>query len=408
MSIPVFVLLFLLSLSGAVFFAGSETGILAADVLVLRQWSERGSRGARSVLKMLERKDTVLATLLVGNNLAIVSASALATSFFTQRFGQNGAVISILIVSPMMLVFGEILPKAVYLTLGNRLLVLSHWLITVFIVLFRPLSVTAMVFPRMLVRGHADWTPGLDREDIRVLVKTSDLAGDLAREERLMISRLLELKDRRVSRAMVPIIETTLVPATARIRDAHTAIRKRGVSRLPIYSDRTDNIVGVVFATDLLRSADPTESIMIYSRKPFFVPEQKTIIELFREFYRKREMAIVVDEYGVATGIITMEDMIEEVIGDIQDEYDDETRLFQPLATGGTLIDSRIPVKEFNERFGRSIPAGDYTTVAGFLMMVMQKIPCRGDTFAFGALRFTILDATPQRIGRVVVNRISR
>jgi len=176
-------------------------------------------------------------------------------------------------------------------------------------------------------------------------------------------------------------------------------------ARLPVFHERTDNIVGIVFATDLLKSTDPTESVMQYSRRPYFVPEQKTIIELFEEFYRKLEIAVVVDEYGVATGIITMEDMIEEVIGDIQDEYDDELQLFQPLETGGILLDSRITVKEFNERFGRGIPSGDYTTVAGFLMMMTQKIPQRGDAFTFDAFRFTILDATPQRIGRMVVYR---
>nr|HPQ40679.1 CNNM domain-containing protein [bacterium] len=299
MSVLEFLILFLLSLLGAVFFAGSETGILAADTMRLRRWSEKGSRGARSVLRMLDQKDTIIATLLVGNNLAVVSASALATSFFTRHFGQNGAALSILIVSPMMLVFGEILPKAVYLSFGNRLLVMTHWLISFFIICFKPLSVTTMLFPKMMVRGTVDWTPGLTRDDIRVLVKTSDMAGDLAREERMMISRLLELKDRRVSRAMVPVIETAMIADTAKIRDAHTVIRKRGVSRLPIYSERNDNIVGIVFATDLLRSTDPLESIMVYSRKPVFVPEQKTIIELFREFYRKLEIAIVVDEYGM-------------------------------------------------------------------------------------------------------------
>ena len=405
MSTALFLGLFFLSLSGAVFFAGSETGLLAADALELRRKKDRGSRAAGAVLGLLNNKDVLLATMLVGNNLAIVSASAVATSYFTQQYGKNGALMSILVVSPMLLVFGEILPKAVYLTFGNRLLMGTYWLVRLFSWIFRPVVFVTMLLPRLLTRGKSAKNADVTRQDIKVLVKTSVLAGDLAREERLMISRLLDLKDRRVTTAMVPLLEVALVPDTATIHDAYRVIRTRGVSRLPVYSQRTDNIIGLVFATDLLRSSDPTRPITEFCRKPYFVPEQKTIIELFEEFYRKLEIAIVVDEYGVATGIITMEDMIEEVIGDVQDEYDEETALFQPLATGGLLLDSRMSVSEFNEQFGLLIPPGDFETVAGFLMMLMQKVPGPGEKVTFGDARFTILDATPQRVGRVVVNR---
>lgn len=406
MSPGLFTGLFLLSLLGAVFFAGSETGMLAADTLFLRMRAEKGSKNARSVLKLLEKKDVLLATMLVGNNLAIVSASAVTTSFFTQRYGQNGALISIAVVSPMLLTFGEILPKAVYLSFGERLLMATHWLVTFFAIIFRPIVLIAMALPRMIARSHRVIDAGVTRQDIEVLVKTSVLAGDLAREERQMISRLLDLKARRVTHAMVPLIDVAMISDTAKIRDAHRVIRSHGVSRLPVYSGSQDHITGVVFATDLLRSTDPLEPVTTYCRKPFFVPEQKTIIELFDEVYQKRDLAIVIDEYGVATGIITIEDMIEEVIGEVQDEYDDETELYQPLATGGLLIDSRISVFEFNEVFGPVIPPGDYETVAGFLMMVMQRVPGRGEKVVFNNTGFTVLDASARRVGRVVVTEV--
>lgn len=406
MSTFLFLTLFLLSLSCAVFFAGSETGILSVDSMTLRKWEKNGSRGARTVLKMLKNKDVLLATMLVGNNFAVVSASAVATSYFSDRFGPQGSLISIIFVSGLILVFGEILPKAIYLTFGTRLLTVTYWLITMFVVLFRPVVHMTMLLPRLVFHENKATRSNLTRQDIQLLVKTSVLAGDLAREERLMISRLLDLKDCWVASAMVPIVDVAMVSDTAKVRDAHRVIRTRGVSRLPVYNERTDNIMGVVFATDLLRCVDPSESITGYCRKPNFVPEQKTIIGLFEEFYRRLEIAIVVDEYGVATGIITMEDMVEKVIGDIQDEYDEETTLFQPLSTGGYLLDSRLSILEFNERFGKLIPPGDYVSVAGFLMMIMQKVPGRGEQVTFGDARFVILDASPKRVGRVVVSSI--
>jgi len=403
MSSILFLILFLLSLAGAVFFAGSETGILSADKMFLRKKSEKGSDSAQAVLRLLKEKDNLLATMLVGNNLAVVSASAIATSYFSQRFGPNGALISIGIVSISILVFGEILPKAVYLSFGTRLLMISHWLIFFFVNLFKPVVMLTLIIPRILFRNKQSTESIMTRQDIQILLKTSVLAGDLAREERQMISRLLDLKDRRVEKAMVPIVDVATICDTANIRDAHRVIRARGVSRLPVYSERNDNIVGILFSTDLLRSVDPGESISVYCRKPIFVPEQKNIIELFEDFDQKLEMAIVVDEYGMATGIITMEDMVEEVVGEIQDEYDDETTMFQPLATGGYLFNSKISITEFNERFSMLIPPGDYNSVGGFLMMLMQKVPARGEQVTFRDAKFTILDATPQRVGRVVV-----
>ncbi len=404
MSDLMFYLLAGICLVSSFFFSGSETGVLTADTIMLHHKVRKGSRGATRVLRLLERKDLILATMLVGNNLVNISISALTTNYLNQQFGSHAPLLAIFIVTPVILLFGEILPKALYLTHGNSLLLATHWLITFLTIIFRPLTEVAMIVPRVLAPVNSRRDNDLTREDLQVLVRTGTLARDVSKDERVMIGRLLEMKDRRVVKAMMPIGEVVMIPDTAKIRDAHRVIRIHGISRLPVYRDRSDSIVGILLVTDLLTSTDPLEPVTRYLRKPYFVPEQKVIFQMLEESYREQEIAIVIDEYGLATGIITMEDMVEEIMGDILDEYDEEPPLSFQLKSGSHVIDSRMSIKEFNETIHPLLPPGDYMTLGGFLSTKMQKIPHAGDVFDYGSLRFVILDAVPQRIGKVVIH----
>lgn len=399
-----FALIAIALLGSSFFFSGTETGFLALDHLNLKHMVRKGSKQAAALLKLYQKKELVLATLLVGNNIANIALSALTTSFLYDRFGPKAPILAIAAVTPMILLFGEILPKSIYLARGRECLFATRFLIQFFAFVFRPFAAAAVAFPKWIIKDRSAEGAMLTREDLNILVKTGTVTYKISHEERMMIGRLLEMKKRQVIKAMKPITDVVMIPDTAKIRDVYRTVRKYGVSRLPVYSGDRDNIIGVVSAVDLLRASDPGDSIQPFITPPFYIPEQKVIIHMFEDRYEEYEMAIVLDEYGIPSGIITLEDLVEEITGDILDEYDREMPLSYKLESGAYIVESKISVKEFNERVSPIIPPGDYLTVAGFLAMVMQKVPASGDEYRFGNARFSVLDATEKRLGRVLVN----
>jgi putative hemolysin len=399
-----FFFLIVTGLAASFFFSGTETGILATDTMDLHRLSKAGSKNAAALLKMLKRKDLILAALLVGNNITNVTVSVMTTAYFYNTFGSHAPAMTVVIITPLILFFGEILPKTLYLANGNRFLVRTYWLIRLTALVFHPFAAAAVALPRLITSPHRTRTQDLTRQDIHILVKTGAGAHQISQEERTMMDRLLDMKDRRVIKAMKPIGDVIMIPSDATVHDALRQIRRYGVSRLPVYRDTHDNITGIVVAVDLLKAANPADPVAPFVRKPFFVPEQTIIIHLLEDAYKEHEFAIVIDEYGVAAGIITMEDMIEEITGDIMDEYDREIPVAYKLKRGTHIVDSRISIKEFNESVAPILPPGDYLTLAGFLSTAMQKIPQAGAIFEYENARFVVLDATAKRLGRIIVH----
>lgn len=398
-----FLIIITFGLIGTFFFSGIESGILAVDLLDLRRLAKAGSKKAAGLLKLLERKDLILASLLIAHNIVNVTLSAMATAYFSKTLGSHAPLIAVVIITPMILIWGEFLPKMLFLAHGNRLLLYTHRLIQVTTWILYPFAVMAISLPHLITRRRKKQPHHLTRQDIQVLVKTGAGAHQVSQEERMMLGRLLEMKDRRVIKAMVPIGEVIMMPDSATVQDALYDVRKHGVSRLPVYHDNHDNIIGIVTAIDLLKASSLRDPVTLYIQKPFFVPEQTIMIHLLEAAYKKHEIAIVIDEYGMASGIITMEDMIEEITGDIVDEYDKETSLAYRLRKGVYIVDSRISIKDFNEVVAPILPSGDYQTLAGFINQRTQKIPQAGETVEFDDMRVVVLDATPKRLGKLIV-----
>ncbi|MGB3975660.1 MAG: hemolysin family protein [bacterium] len=399
-----FFILIFLGLIGSFLFSGIESGILAVDLLDLRRLSKAGSKKATGLLILLERKDLILASLLIAHNIANVTLSAMTTAYFNKTIGHQAPLIAVIVITPVILICGEFLPKMLFLTYSNRLLLKMHRLIQLTTWMLYPFAVVAISLPRWMSRHQKKRSNDLTRHDIQVLVKTGAGSHQITQEERVMLGRLLEMKDRRVVKAMVPISDVIMIPDTASIQDALYEIRKHGVSRLPVYHEINDNIIGIVNAIDLLKAPFLQESIRSYIQKPFFVPEQTVMVHLLAEAYKKHEISVVIDEYGVATGIIAMEDMIEEITGDIVDEYDKETSTAHKLREGTYIVDSRISIKSFNETIAPILPSGDYQTLAGFINQWAQKIPQAGDTIGFENIQFMVLDATPKKLGKLIVH----
>ena len=410
MSEAIILILMGFSLLGAMFFSGTETGLLTLDPSDLKKRSSKGSKQAAWILKMLDKKDLLLGTMLVGNNLAVVTMSALATTLFVLHFGNWGPELSTIIVTPIILILGEILPKAFYLSRGTKIISFTSWIIQLFVILFLPLTQIVILLPRLFIQSkNSKNSQSVTREELKLLIRTGTGKQSAVQEEILLIDRLLSFNQMRVRSSMVPLVDVICLKADAPVRDAIKLIREYGISRLPVYEGSPENIKGILFAIDLFKCDNLFDEVIKFSREPYFAPEQKRSTELFPEIWNRHEMAVVVDEYGVATGIVTAEDIAEEIMGDIKDEYDamEEPRVVE-LTGGFFVVDASISVGEFNNYTHNLIPLGTYDTLAGFIVTYLQRIPERGEKFSYREnkgyqMETTILEATSQRIQKVLI-----
>ena len=413
MSILFFIVGLLIAFTGSIFFAGSETGVLSADSHKLQQLASGGSVRARRILLMLNQKEFLLATLLIGNNLALVSASALTTSFLANyvQSGEMAALISVIILTPVILIIGEILPKAIYLSRGTTLLLHTEWLLRFLLVVFRPIAGVILIIPRIFTRKNTFSKTGtaVTREEFRGLIHMGALQHEIRDDETVMIRRLLDFKEKRVISVMLPLIDAVSIPESETMETAIDLFRRSGFSRLPVYRDRPDQVIGSIYTADFFKLPDLSGAITPLIRKPHFVPEQMRITMLFHEMLQGNPMAMVVDEYGVTVGIVTAEDLLEEIVGDIRDEFDRiEKPMITPLTTGVFVVEGKVSIEEFNEVLDVTLPGGDYTTVAGFLTTQLQKIPERSDQYEMDEMRITVLEASQQRVTKLIVRLNSR
>jgi len=388
------------------FFSGSEIAIISCDKVKLRSRAASGSASARLLEGMLARPEWLIGTTVIGTTVA-VAANTIMVSLTIQTFlPRLGELVTVLVMSPLILFFGEILPKSFFQRKADVLapkVIYPIWLASR---LFSPVLFLVTAVARLLAKettarqkhGH----PLLRREDLKALVHADMRGGDVKVEKRRMVDRLFELSDTTVEETMIPLINVAALPETATWREAAALILEKGHSRIPVYRERIDQIVGIVTHFDLLLAKDREGPISPLVQPCFFVPETKPVQELLLQMKKSGHwMAVAVDEYGGAVGIITVEDIVEEIVGEIEDEYDDRRSLYRKLDPHTYIIHARIEIDYINEKLPFEIPQGDYETLGGFLLAMMGRVPEEGETFRYGSMLFTIEKATPRSIEEV-------
>ncbi|KMW57705.1 Co2 transporter [Candidatus Rhodobacter oscarellae] len=404
------------------FFSGSETALTAASRGKLRSQADRGNRGAARALQITEDNERLIGSVLLGNNLVNILAASLATALFTRLFGESGVALATLVMTLLVLVFAEVLPKTYAITNSERAAALVSPVIRWVIVVFAP--VVAAV--RALVRGilalfgvEVDPANQLSavREEIAGAIALGHSEGAVEKEDRDRILGALDLGDRTVDEIMrhrsdIEMIDAGLTPEEVLERclgSSHT--------RLPVYKNDPENIVGVIHAKDLLRSMfahgrdatgdDPFQDfdIQAVSRTPYFVPETTSLDDQMREFLRLHtHFALVVDEYGALQGLITLEDILEEIVGEITDEFDlgDDPELLRS-DDGHFLIDGAMTIRDLNRAADWSLPDEEANTVAGLVIHEAQMIPTKGQVFSFHGFRFEVAEREANRITRLKI-----
>ncbi|WP_050603564.1 HlyC/CorC family transporter [Ruegeria sp. 6PALISEP08] len=408
-------ILFLLVLSG--FFSGSETALTASSRGKLRAQADKGSRGAKKALEITDDNERLIGSVLLGNNLVNILAASLATALFTRLFGESGVALATLVMTLLVLIFAEVLPKTYAITNSEKAAAAVAPIISVIVTVFSPIVAAV----RLLVRGvlrlfgvriDPDSNILAVREEIAGALQLGHSEGVVEKEDRDRILGALDLGERTVEEIMLHRSNIEMIDANA----APEAILKQCLqsphTRLPVFRDEPENIVGVVHAKDLFRAmyaqaggrggTDRLASFDIgkVANDPYFVPETTTLDDQMREFLRMHShFALVVDEYGSLRGLITLEDILEEIVGEIADEFDiDEEVPVTRTEDGQYLVEGAMTIRDANRALDWSLPDEEANTLAGLVIHEAQMIPIVGQVFSFHGFRFEVTARDGNRI----------
>jgi CBS domain containing-hemolysin-like protein len=401
-------LIVLACLLASAFFSSAEIAFLAANRVRLRHLAEQGVRVARGYMEAFQHPERLLSTAMMGVTIAHVVSSAVATATLLPWLGNQASFWATLVLTPTMLVFGEILPKAVTQPRATAVALRTFdplrgvgWLLA-------PMLAVASLLVRTILRGlgHGERRdPFVSRADLRLLVEREPGgATDVRAEEREMIEGIFDLVETTVREVMVPLVDVVAIPEDASVDEAVARIRESGHSRLPVYRERIDNVVGVIAALDILARGTPGETVRALMRPAHYVPATKRISDLLPEMQRRRiQVAVVVDEYGASEGIVSVEDVIEQIVGEIQDDRDRAPSRLTRLPDGSYLVAGRLGIEELNEALDWDLAKKDYETVAGMILAVLGRIPRPGEQVVAGGYELAVVDADERRILKVKV-----
>ena len=403
------VMVLLLFLKG--FFSGSEIALVNSDKLKMHHKANQGHSGAKRVLKLFQTPDILLGTTLVGTNISTIILTTLGTMLMIRSFGQLGDLYAVLLFTPLFLILGEIVPKSVFQQKSNAIAPVIVYPLRVFSILFYPLVFVFSRIARLCVRlvggGKAEQTVFITREQMRMVVDMADRGANVDVFDRARIKRAIRFADTSVGEAMIPVADMTAINRNRDSRSAITLVRRRGYNRLPVYSRNISNIVGVVTLTtwDLMDPELSNQTLEKLIKPVHYVSPYQTIDQLLPVLRNRDDhMAIVVNEFGSAIGMITMEDILEEVVGEIDVGYDFEEylprrkRIFEMLDEETYLMDARLPISEANEVLGTSLPAVESHTLGGLVMARLRHIPDEGEFIVEAGFRFTVAEATNRAV----------
>lgn len=404
-------LLFLLGLSA--FFSASETAIFSVNKMKIRHMAEEGNPRAVLTRRLMEQPNRLISTILIGNNVVNIGATALATTLFISFFEESGAGIATAVMTVLVLVFGEITPKTLAAKRAEYLSLKISGTINVLGIILSPIIKILNYITSFIIKvfgGVPLENPLITEEELRMMVNVGQEEGFIDADEREMIDSIFEFDDTLVREVMVPRIDMVAISIGESLEDIGNLVIEVGHSRIPVYETTIDNIVGVIYAKDLLKPLIACEAsstnIGELMRPAYYVPESKRVRDLFEELrMEKIHMAIVLDEYGGTAGLVTIEDLIEEIVGDIQDEYDREEQNIVSLPDGTLLVDARTPIYEINEILELDLPDEEYDTISGLVFHSLGRLPAEGQELDIADLHIVVDKLAGRRIAKLRLSK---
>lgn len=397
------------------FFSASETALTGSSRASMRRLEKQGSRDARAVNTLLAARERMIGALLIGNNLANIAASALATVVFTTWFGDVGVLYATATMTVIVVIFAEVLPKTVAINASDRVALLVARPMRLLVLLLAPILTVIELIVRGLLRlagrpigAHQPLLSPTER--LRGAVDLIHHEGGVEKGDRDMLDGLLDLNELHVSDVMVHRTEMTKINADLPPDELVREVLKTEFTRVPMWREKPENIVGVLHAKDVLRAIRASEgdlsriAVDAIMRPPWFVPDMRPLSDQLKAFRRRKtHFAMVVDEYGEVQGLVTLEDILEEIVGDISDEHDVVFAGVRSQPDGSVLVEGSVPIRDLNRALDWQLPDDEATTIAGLVIHESRSIPEKGQNFTFYGFRFRVLRRERNRIAALKI-----
>jgi len=402
-----FVIIFL-ALIGSAYFSANEIAFIVANKIKIEIRAKQHIFGAQAARKIIQNPEEVLVTILVANNIANITFASFFGLYLQQTF-QLSEISTLLFTTLVLLTFGEILPKSFTQEVADIAILYFSYPFRFFKFILYPIVKLLERISKYILNKFKisfDLPQILEKEDIKILLKESLEAGEVDKEDKKMIDRVIELGNQKVSEAMQPRTEIVACDINASKEELYQIFIDSGYSKIPIYEGSLDTIRGVVYLSDLFTDFNEIVEIM---RPINFYPETKPSIELLKEFLSEGiSIAIVVDEYGGTSGLVTTEDLLEELLGEIKDEYDLDENICRKIGENTYLISGRVEIDAVLDQIGIQIPEGKYETIGGYIINRLGRIPQEGEEFILDHFKITIIKATPNKIDLVKLVELKR
>ena len=391
--------------------AASEVAITRMNRVRAYHLREEERRGSASLVKIVERPASYLNVILLLTLLLHLGGTAIATVVASRTLGTWGEVVATAAMTFLLFVLAEVTPKTFAVLHTDRVALRLAPLIAFLGRAFGPVARGLITVANVIMPGKGlPEGPFVTEADIKAMAEMASEEEAIEEEEKELIHSIFEFGDTIVREVMVPRPDIVLVPVTASLDEVQDVVIRHGFSRIPVHGNGDEDIVGVVYAKDVLREIHRGKAerrLKDIMRKPYFVPESKKVSELLRDMQRdKFHQALVVDEYGSLSGLVTLEDLLEEIVGEIEDEYDREEPNVEPVGENRLRVNARLPVDELNELLDVDLPNTEWDTVGGLVMGILGRVPARGETVEFEGLRFTAERVQGRRISKILIERL--
>lgn len=400
-------LVFLVTMSAV--FSSSETAITSVSKIKVRQLDQKDNKNAHLLKKLHDNMQTTISTILIGNNIVNIAASSIATILFTNIFHQNGALISTVVMTVFVLIFGEVLPKTIAQYKNKSVALKFSRFIYFLTIVFKPIVKVLNLLTRLVIKlfiGEGEDSSTLTEEELKTLVEVSEEEGVLKNQETEIMINALELKETLAVDIMTPRTSMASVDIEDAESDLKEIIKNITYSRIPVYEDSIDDIIGVLHIKELAHKIieeDRDFKIRDILKPAFYAYEYIPVVDLFKQMRAKNiSISIIIDEYGGTSGIVTMEDILEELVGEIDDEYDNEKEVTK-INDNEYLVDPEMRIDEVNERFDLDIQSDKFDSIGGFVIELLDRMPKSKDEVEFENLKFVVVNVDKRKITQLMI-----
>ncbi len=407
-----------LSLIAIAILSSSESSFIAVNKIRIRSLLEKGDSRAKAVQKILDEHDRFFSAVILSGNLFTVLATSIGTALALSYFGEDGIIIATIVMTFLTVVFGELAPKTFAVTHSEKVSLLLAKPIAFYIRLISPLvwifKVSSNFIIRILGGKERPVSPFVTEEEIKTMISIGEEEGTLEEEEKEMLHKVFEFGDKVVTEAMVPRTEIVSIPEESTVEDAFKLVSEEGYSRYPVIKESIDNVTGILYVKDILiKMAEgkiqkdlPITKLM---REAYYIPENKMVTELLDEMQKNKfQIAIVMDEYGGTAGLITLEDIIEEIVGGLQDEFEamEAEKEVEVIDERTFIVSGTTGLDEVNELAGVELTSEDFHTIGGFVFGLFRRLPRVGEQVRYHNLRFLILEMEDKKISKVKITKL--